>query len=340
MTTSTVNDELAIDPIQVGRNADVVPGGTGIGVDAIVDHRSAVGIGRDAQSLGNNATAIGTETRAPANWNTVIGYQAGSRRNGENVVAIGRKAEVEGNNGVAIGESARANAPDTAAIGRTAAALEADATAVGRNARATASGAVALGQGTVNDTPDSVGIGQRDYRVESEQSLTFPEGTPRETLVEKPVTGTQPAGDPVGYTLDVGGETVAEVSAESDGSGGVQNLSLDVPVDLNVDGQTTEVNNTVTGDILIEDTSQTEQFRVDATASPTVVAFNDNDVTGFGVGDDEPISVGEGGAAIRLDSSSDELRVQDESTTADVLGLDPATGDLSVAGNISEGVTL
>jgi len=72
MTTSTVNDELAIDPIQVGRNADVVPGGTGIGVDAIVDHRSAVGIGRDAQSLGNNATAIGTETRAPANWNGAV----------------------------------------------------------------------------------------------------------------------------------------------------------------------------------------------------------------------------------------------------------------------------
>jgi hypothetical protein len=293
MTNASVNDALAVDPIQIGRRADVVAEGTGIGVDVVVENRNGVGIGRDAQSLGADATAIGTETRAPSNWNTVIGYQAGSVQNGENVVAIGRKAEVEGNNGVAVGESARANADDVVAVGRDSAALEADATALGRNATANAAGAIAIGQGTANAAPNSVGIGDRDYAVADGRGLQYPSGTGPQTLVSKPVDGTFPAGDPVGYDLEVGGTTVATVFAESDGAGGIQNPRLDVPVSLSVAGSTTEVDDVVTGDILVEDGGGNTQFRFDATVNPNVANFFDNNVTNFGVGDSEPIKFGD-----------------------------------------------
>jgi hypothetical protein len=293
MTKSSVNDALGIDPVQIGRRADVVSDGTGIGVDVVVDHRNGVGIGRDAQSLGNDATAIGTETRAPSNWNTVIGYQAGSVQNGVNVVAIGRKAEVQGDNSVAVGETARANAPDTVAVGRDAAALEDDATALGRNSTANAPGAIAIGQETTTTVANAVGIGSRDYAIADGRGLLYEEGTGPQTLVSKPVDGTFPAGDPVGYDLEVGGTTIATVFAESDGSGGIQNPRLDVPVSLSVAGSTTEVDDVVTGDILVEDGGGNTQFRFDATVNPNVADFNDNNVLNFGVEDGEPIKFGD-----------------------------------------------
>lgn len=318
----TINQALGINPLVAGLGARAVDGSTAIGVEARSDNRNATAIGRNAQALGPDTTAIGTETTAPTNWNTVIGYEAGSFENGENVVIIGRKAEAQGNNGVAVGETARANGADATALGRNADALSPQSFAAGFDSSATAEGAIAIGEGTSNTVPDSVDIGPRDYVVSDGNSLTYPAGTGTQTLLEKPTDGSQTAGAPVGYTLSVGGQTVVEVFAEADGAGGVQNARLEVPVSLAVEGDTTQVDDVVTGDILVEDGSQVTQFRLDATATPPVADFGDNTLSG--VGDI---------------SSSGSLTVSDTggTTRAEV---DTTTGDLDIEGELTETAAL
>lgn len=303
--------DITQDPVQFGVGADASgQDATAVGVDAIANNANTAAFAEGAEATGGDATALGRGAIAPANWNTVVGYDAGAVDNGENVVIVGRQATATGDNGVAIGEIAQADANNATAVGRGTTALGADAaafgqaadasgarstavghtatvsaddaTAVGENAEASGDGAVAIGQNTTVSTPDTFGFGPRDVQLDDGNSVVYPTGLGQQVAINKPADGSIAAGNPIGYQFQVDGTIIAEVYAESDGAGGIQNARLDVPVDLAVDGSTTEVDNVVTGDITIEDGGGVEQFRFDATVNPKVADFNGNTLSAVG----------------------------------------------------------
>jgi len=335
--------DLTQDPVNLGAGADSSgTDATAVGVNAVANNRNALAVGESAEATGADATALGGDSTAPANWNTAVGYDAGSANNGENVVVVGRKAEAQGDNSVAVGEVARANGLDSAAFGRAADALAEDATAVGRLAEATGIGSTAIGrgaiasadnstavgEGVVVDIPDTFGFGDQNIQLLDTRSVLYPDGVGAQTLVDKVADGTQADGTPIGYALQVDGTVLQTVYAESDGAGGIQNARIDIPVDLSVTGSTTEVDDVVTGDVLIEDGSGTEQFRFDATANPPRADLSGNALT-FSAE-----------TAIRYDAGSDDIRFRDTASGGDRAALDRTTGDLSISGTLTEGAAL
>lgn len=106
--------------------------------------------------------------------------------------------------------------------------------------------------------------------------ITFTTDAGQKTLVNLPVSADATQGDAMAYDLQVDGQRILNVFAEADGAGGIQNARVTIPVDLVVDGDTTEVDNVVTGDITLEDGATNEQFRLDATANPPLADFHGN----------------------------------------------------------------
>jgi len=263
---------------------------TVIGYDAGSQNngRNIVLVGRQATALGDNGIAIGENAAADGDNATVVGrgtqalgddssaFGQGSTADGLNTTVVGQGVSVSVDNATSVGTGVSITAPGSTAIGTNTTASGNDSIAIGRGATASADNAVAIGQGTTVSQSGAFGIGPRDFELKDSNKLTFPVGVQNQTLVDKTQDGTISQGSPVGYTFEIDGNIIAEASAESDGAGGIQNLSFDVPVDFNVRGETTEVDNVITGDIKIEDTQNNELIRFDATSSPKRIEFGSN----------------------------------------------------------------
>lgn len=247
----TINETTGITtaPVETGDDAEASSTGTAVGEQAKATAANTSAYGRRAEASGQDATALGAETLAPSQWNTVVGYNAGGVNNGDNIALLGRNALGTGDNSVAVGESAEA--------------LAVGATALGFDSRAEAANSIAIGQGTTVSVADAVGVGDRDREIATGRSLLFEEAAGQETLADLLLDGGEAAGETLRYDLEIGGETLLAVRAEADGSGGVQNRDVFVPADLVVDGQTTEAENNITGDIEVTD-GQTVLLRADA----------------------------------------------------------------------------
>lgn len=264
----TINEQTGIttDPVSTGSNSTASESGTAVGENADSSGANSAAYGQGATATGQDASAIGAQALAPAQWNSVFGYNAGGVNNGDNVTLIGRNALGTGDNATAVGEMAEA--------------LAVNATAVGWNASAQADNSLALGAQTAATIANAVAIGDRDRQIDPGRGLIYQEGSAIEDLVDFEVDPDLAAGDPIRYDQKIDGQRVLSVRGEADGNGGAQNLSVLIPVDLFVDGQTTEVENVVTGDVAVED-GQLVLLRADATkADPQVEIDGDLIVTG------------------------------------------------------------
>lgn len=263
----TINETTGITtaPVETGDDASASATGTAVGEEAEATAANTAAFGLRASATGQDATALGADAIAPSQWNTVVGYNAGGVNNGDNIALLGRNALGTGDNSVAVGESAEA--------------LAVGATALGFDSRAEAANSIAIGQGTVVATPDAVGVGDRDREIQLGRSLLYPGSSNTETLADMLLDGTENAGDPLRYDFRVGGETILAIRGEADGSGGVQNLDTFIPVDLTVDGPTTEVEDVITGDVEVTD-GQTVLLRADAVNDGQVEIDGDLVVTG------------------------------------------------------------
>lgn len=293
----TINEDSGVTtaPVSTGDNSSASRTGTAVGEEADSTGDNSAAYGRRSEASGQDASAFGGEALAPAQWNTVLGYNAGGTNNGDNIVIVGRNGIATGDNTVVVGENAEATAVS--------------ATAIGWNAEATAENATAIGEGTKADLPGAVAIGDRDYSVDPDRGLVYREGATNETLADLEVDPDLSAGDSIAYSLEIGGVELLRVRAESDGDGGVQNPNVFIPEDLTVDGETTEVEDVVTGSVVVEDGNDAAQFTVDATADPPVIDVHGNTL------DAVARIVGEGGT-LEID------------------------GDLVVSGEVSENQTL
>jgi len=270
---------------------------TAVGYDAgsAQNGENVVIVGRKAEAQGNNAVAVGEIARATGNRATAVGRGADALA--VNASAFGQGVVASAIDASAYGQGSAATAEAATAFGQGAVADAPNATALGVDATATADGALALGRDTTVAQVNTFGFGPRDFEIDAGNTVVYPVGTGQQVLVDKPQDGSQPAGDPIGYQLAIAGTTIAEMYAESDGAGDVQNPRLDIPVNLTVDGQTTQVDDVVTADITIEDGGGVEQFRFDATADPKVADFHDNRVSNFGLKAGETLTYPNGAAS-------------------------------------------
>lgn len=275
--------------VLVGREATALgDNGIAIGESAAADGDNSTAVGRGTQALGDDSSVFGQASEATGVNSTIVGQGVtvgaanaasvgtGVTITGDRAVGVGANAIASGDDTLAFGESAEASGEGATAVGRNTIASGADSLAVGSGASASADDAVAIGQGTTVSQSSAFGIGPRDFELGDTNKLTFPVGVQNQTLVDKTQDGTISQGSPVGYTFEIDGNVVAQASAESDGAGGIQNLSFDIPVDFNVDGETTQVDNFVTGDFKLEDTQNNELIRFDATVSPNRIEFGSN----------------------------------------------------------------
>jgi len=245
-----------------------------VGREATALGDNGIAIGENAAADGDNATVVGRGTQALGDDSSVFGQ--GSTVDGLNTTVVGQGVSVSVDNATSIGTGVSITAPGSTGIGTNATASGDDSIAIGRGATASADDAVAIGQGTTVSQSSAFGIGPRDFELKDSNKLTFPVGVQSQTLVDKTQDGTISQGSPVGYTFEIDGNVVAQASAESDGAGGIQNLSFNIPVDFNVDGETTQVDNFITGDFKLEDTQNNELIRFDATVSPNRIEFGSN----------------------------------------------------------------
>lgn len=283
------------DPLEAGSDASASDTGTAVGVQAEANGRDTLALGLLAAATAEDASALGARALAPNRWNTVLGRGAGGADNGANVTIVGRESGATGDNTTVVGETAEATADE--------------ATAVGRNASAQAAGSLALGFGSTATEPDAVAVGDRDREIDPGRGLIYQSGSTIERLANLVVDPGLNAGDEVSYDLAIGGEPFFRVKAESDGAGGIQNAVVTALKDLAVPGDTTEVQDVVTGSLSVEDGSGTAQFLVDATTSPPTLDFKGVSVVNVS-------------------------RLNAEGTSVDV------DGNLNVTGEVSEGQSL
>ena len=293
----TINERtgLTTSPVSTGDDSSASSTGTAVGEQADSTGANSAAYGRRARATGQDASAIGAESLAPAQWNSVFGYNAGGVNNGDNVTLLGRNALGTGDNATAVGEMAEA--------------LAINATAVGWRASAEADNSLALGAETVASIADAVSIGDRDREIRPGRGLVYAEGSTVEQLADFEVDPDLDAGETVSYELAINGTSFIEVRAGADGSGGIQNPTVFVPQDFTVDGETTEVEDVLTGSVVVEDVNQVAQITLDATMDPPTIDFHGNVAGGLA-------RINPDGTALEID------------------------GDVEISGELSENQTL
>jgi len=179
-----------------------------------------------------------------------------------NPVRGGQRSVVEFSDGHAIGVGAVSEAPA--------------AQAIGPGTIASAEGSIALGPSTEVQEAFVFAFGDRDLLLDPNREIRVRDNAPNITLANTNSTDEVEAGKTIGYTLDVGGVTVLDVRADSDGEGGVTSPRVVIPGDLTVDGDKQSGETSISSTIDVQDTTETTQFFIDATASPPSADFRGN----------------------------------------------------------------
>lgn len=179
-----------------------------------------------------------------------------------NPVRGGSGSFVSHPSGFAIGVGARAEAED--------------AVAVGNNAVAGAEGSVAFGPSTEVAEAFVFAFGDRDLLLDPDSEIRLRDNSPSLTLANTHSTDEVDSGKTIGYSFDVGGETVLDVRADADGEGGVENARVVIPGDLTVDGEKQSGDTSISSVVDVQDSTETTQFLIDATSSPPSADFKSN----------------------------------------------------------------
>jgi hypothetical protein len=235
--------------------------------------------GRKAEAEGNDTVSIGENARANGNRSATLGKASAALA--ENASVFGQGSTVTGANTTLIGQGVTIDAANATGVG-TGITVDADgATAVGSGSTASGVDSLALGKDTSVTQDEAVGFGDRDIDLEPGRSITYRETDTTQTLADLPTVVGSSEGTRHEYTLDINGEPILIVRAESDGQGGIQNRVTKVAGSFALDGDTNQVDDVVTGNISIEDGSGTEQVGLDATATPVDIDLHNNPVQNF-----------------------------------------------------------
>lgn len=198
---------------------------------------------------------------------------------------------------------------DPVELGSGASVTEAGASAVGVNAQAFAQNSFALGdQTTINTRTGVASFGLRDLLFFDGYGVTFPADQGSQNAVDIPVTSNAAQGEKHSITFSVGGVEVFEMYAEADGSGGVQNLDVNVPDSLSVSNDITTTS--LTGEsVTIEDVDGNTIAVLDGSQTPAALQLVGNNID----------------ALNKIIAQNSELLLD---------------GDLTLSGSITEGATL
>jgi len=259
-----------------------------VGRKAQASGDNGVAIGEISRANGNNSTAVGRGTQAFADNSSVFGQ--GSTVDGSGATVVGQNVTVTENNATSIGTDVTVSAPGATGIGRGAVATAENATAVGNGAEANGLNSLAIGNGVVVDQDNSYSFGDRNVILPLGRSFLYPEDAGSQTIANIPVTDSPAAGTAQEYKFEVGGESIFEVAAEADGSGGIQNKVARIKGSFDIRGDGDDLPDIISGDISIVDDSGTEQIGLDATSDPIVIDFNDNRVNNFGLRNGESVT--------------------------------------------------
>jgi len=197
---------------------------------------------------------------------------------------------------------------DPVEVGENATTSGENAIAVGVDASAIADGSIALGDDTTIDIADAASVGDRDIFITNGRSVVFPEDQGSQTLADLPISGDSTAGTEHSILFTIAGTEALEIFGEADGSGGVQNLSLNLPADIDADGDI-DVADIIGDSIEISDGSGNTFFAVDANAANTAIQLSDNDIDGLN----------------QINPTNSELKVD---------------GDLTISGELTENSAL
>lgn len=180
------------------------------------------------------------------------------------------------------GADSEAQFGDSIALGDRASSQAPGAVAIGTDATATGDSSVAIGQSSQVAKAAAFAFGDRDVLLDPNREIQPPEDGSDVSLANIASTSSAASGDLVGYTFDVGGQTVMSVRADADGSGGVTNPRAVVPTDLTVGGTTVATDTSVTGVVDVQDGANTTQYLLDATSSPPTADFGGNGLSNVG----------------------------------------------------------
>lgn len=153
-----------------------------------------------------------------------------------------------------------------------------DSVATGPSAVAGANNSIALGANTEVLEAFAFAFGDRDMLLEADRNIKLPDDANIDALADVLITPDTVDGETVGYSLDVDGDTALSVRADADGSGGIRDIRTVVSGDLLVDGQTVATDTDLVGTIQVQDGTDTTQFTLDATASPPLADWHQNDL--------------------------------------------------------------
>jgi hypothetical protein len=197
---------------------------------------------------------------------------------------------------------------DPVEVGKNATTSGDGAVAVGVNTSALADGAIALGDDTSLNVVDAASVGDRDIFLTDGRSLVFPEDQGSQTVADIPISGDSPAGTEHSILFTIAGTEALEIFAEADGSGGVQNLNLNLPGGIDADGDI-DVADIIGEAIEISDGGGNTFFAVDANAADTAIKLSGNDIDGLN----------------QINPTNSELKVD---------------GDLTISGELTENSAL
>ena len=268
---------------------------TVVGYDAgsLKNGENVVLIGRKSEGQGDDAVAIGENARANGLNSTVVGKATSAL--GDNSSAFGQGASVTSSGATVVGQGVTVDAQNATSIGTNASVTGKGATGVGNGAIASAEKATAIGNGAEANGLNSLAIGtdsttnkdnifsfgDRNVNVPANRSLLYPTNAGAQTLADLPVDDTVSEGVRQEYSLDINGEPIFVVRAESDGSGGIKNITGKLNGSFSLQGAKNQVEDVITGDISIQDGSGTEQIGLDATVSPVKIDLHNNPISNF-----------------------------------------------------------
>lgn len=271
---------------------------------------NVVVVGRKAEAQGDDAVSIGENARANGNQSAALGKACAALA--DNASVLGQGSTVSGAGSTVIGQDITVDVANATGVGTNITVGADGATAIGSGATATGIDSLALGRGTTVSRESIVGFGDRDIDLPPGRSIKFGSTSTSQTLVDLPTVADSSQGTRHEFTLDINGEPILLLRAESDGQGGIQNRAAKIAGSFALDGDTNQVDDVVTGNISIEDGSGTEQVGLDATATPVDINLHNNPVQNFRLRNGTGISY--------QDDPSDETLVDFTSTSESTSG--------------------
>jgi len=259
-----------------------------IGEVSRANGNQSTAVGRDTDALDDNASVFGQGSTADGLGTTVVGQ--GVTVEADEATSVGTEVNVSGVRATGVGRNSIASAPDAVAIGEGAEASAEKASALGKGAIATGQNSLAIGNDTQVTQDNTYSFGDRNVNLPLGRSFLYPEDAGSQTIVNLPVTDAPAAGTDQEYKFEIAGESIFEVAAEADGSGGIQNKVARIKGSFDIRGGGDSLADIVSGNISIVDPDGNEQVGLDATSDPVKIDLHNNRVNNFGIRSGESIT--------------------------------------------------